>query len=225
MQTAQRRIPISGINGTNKTWKELLPHYQLELDNLKRNVSMLKNKGNNSGISRKNGVFTPANVEILNKEMKKIPIEKGQLIYGDKEFIIEKVAEELQNLSALQLNNRQQQEQGTVLQFENASPVKVLVGYFNGNSNSILAPPTLETNAQANDRGQADIKIANALLIPGLYPVNVYSYSYPAGKHELILGKGQVLVLGFIDGNQEIITSDAGLAETGIKAPIDWLFY
>jgi hypothetical protein len=225
MQTAQRRIPISGINGTNKTWKELLPLYQLELDNLKRNVSMLKNKGNSSEIRKKNEVFLPAKVEILNNEIKTIPLQKGQMIYSDKDFKIEKVAEELQNLSALQLNNNHQQEQGTVLRFENAKPVKVLVGYFNGNSNSILTPPTLETNAQANDRGQADIKIANALLIPGLYPVNVYSYSYPAGKNELILGKGQVLVLGFIEGNQEIITSDAGLAETGIKAPIDWLFY
>jgi hypothetical protein len=225
MQTAQRRIPISGINGTNKTWKELLPLYQLELDNLKRNVRMLKNKGNSSEIRKKNEVFLPAKVEILNNEIKTIPLQKGQMIYSDKDFKIEKVAEELQNLSALQLNNNHQQEQGTVLRFENAKPVKVLVGYFNGNSNSILTPPTLETNAQANDRGQADIKIANALLIPGLYPVNVYSYSYPAGKNELILGKGQVLVLGFIEGNQEIITSDAELAETGIKAPIDWLFY
>jgi len=100
-----------------------------------------------------------------------------------------------------------------------------LVGYFNGNSNSILSSPTLETNAQANDRGQADIKIANALLIPGLFPVNVYSYTYPAGKNELVLGKGQVLVLGFIDASQEIMTYDAGMAETGNKAPIDWLFY
>ena len=225
MQTGQRRIPISGINGTNKTWKELLPHYQTELVNLKRNVAMLKNKGIASEIRKKNNLFVPAKVKILNAEFTTIPLQKGQLVYSDKKFVIETVAEELQNLSAIQFNNKMQQEKGTVVRFENTKPVKVLVGYFNGNSNSILSSPTLETNAQANDRGQADIKIANALLIPGLFPVNVYSYTYPAGKNELVLGKGQVLVLGFIDASQEIMTYDAGMAETGNKAPIDWLFY
>ncbi len=225
MQTAQRRIPFSGANGTNKTWKELLPKYQAELDNLKRNVAMLKNKSNVSEIQKKNNVFVPAKVEILNNDVSIIPLQKDQLIYSDKDFKIEKVAEELQNLKAVQFNNRQQQDKGTVLKFRNELPVKVLVGYFNGNSYSILSPPTLETNAQANDRGQADIRIANALLIPRLYPVNVYSYSYPTGTNELTLGKGKVLVLGFIDGNQDIVTTDAGLAETGIKAPIDWIFY
>lgn len=225
MQTAQRRIPISGANGNNKTWKELLPHYQAELNNFKRNVNRMKNKGNTSEIMKKNNVFVPVKVEILDKGINAMPLQKGQLVYTDKEFKIEVVADELKNLTGLQFNNKQQQEKGTVLQFENEKPVKVLVGYFNGNSNSILGPPTLETNAQANDCGQADIKIANAIHIPGLYPVNVYSYSYPAGKNELILGKGQVLVLGFIDGKEEILTHDAGLTSLGAGATADWLFY
>jgi hypothetical protein len=110
------------------------------------------------------------------------------------------------------------------LKFKNNKPVKVLVGYFNTNSYSILNPPTLETNAQANDRGQADIRIANALSLPGLYPVNVYSYSYAAGENELVLGKGRVLVLGFIDGAQEIPTHDANIGTNGTPS-VDWLFY
>jgi hypothetical protein len=52
----------------------------------------------------------------------------------------------------------------------------------------------------------------------------VYSYSYPAGKNELVLGKGIVLVLGFIDGTREIVTRDAGIGIKGSPA-IDWLFY
>lgn len=224
MQTAQRRIPITGANGTNKTWKELLPLYQSELDNFKRNVKMLQAKGNAGAIMKKNDVFVPVNVNILSKGFNIIPIQKGQKVYDDKDFTIEGVAEELKDLKGLQLNSKQQ-EKGTIFQFESDKPVKVLVGYFNGNSNSILPSPTLETNAQANDRGQADIKIANALNIPGLYPVNVYTYSYPAGKNELILGKGLVLILGFIDGNQEIIINDAGITSTGKEVAIDWLFY
>ena len=225
MQTAQRRIPITGANGTNKTWKELLPHYQAELDNFKRNVKMLKARGNAGEIMKKNDVFAQAKVKILSKETKTMPLQKGQKVYRDKDFKIEGVAEELKNLSGLQFNNKQQQEQGTVLQFENEKPVKVLVGYFNGNSYSILPPPSLETNAQANDRGQADIKIANALYIPGLYPVNVYSYTCQAGKNELILGKGLVLILGFIADDQEIMIHDAGITGSEGGVAVDWLFY
>jgi len=225
MQTAQRRIPITGANGTNKTWKELLPHYQTELDNFKRNVQMLQARGNAGEIMKKNDIFAPVKVKVLNNGLKVMPLKKGQKVYRDKDFMIEEVAEELKNLSGFQFNNKQQQEQGTVLQFENEMPVKVLVGYFNGNSYSILPPPTLETNAQANDRGQADIKIANALNIPGLYPVNVYSYAYLTGKNELILGKGLVLILGFIDGNQEIMIHDATIAGSGKGIAVDWLFY
>jgi hypothetical protein len=124
------------------------------------------------------------------------------------------------------LNSRQQQDDGTLIRFENKQAVKVLVGYFNGNSYSILPPPTLETNAQANDRGQADVRIANALHIPGLYPVNVYSYDYPPGIHELSFGKGMVLILGFIDGSYELVTRDAGVGMgPGVASSVDWLFY
>ena len=35
MQTAQRRIPIGGDNGKNKTWAEMLVHYENELANFK----------------------------------------------------------------------------------------------------------------------------------------------------------------------------------------------
>ncbi len=224
MQTAQRRIPITGINGTNKTWKELQPHYQAELDNFNRNVELLKSNRNAGDAMETREALISAKVEILSKGYEAMPLQKGQLVYSDKTFRIEAVDGELKNLIGLRMNSREQQEHGTSLEFQNEKPVKVLVGYFNGNSKSILSPPTLETDAQANDRGQADIKIANAMLIPGLYPVNVYSYSYPAGKNELELGKGQALVLGFIDGGQEIATRDAGMGING-GAAIDWLFY
>ncbi len=195
MQTQQRRIPISGANGTNKTWAELLPHYQTELDNYKRNIALLKaDTGQvNTGVK----AFEPVQVTILNKGIKRFAFIKGQTVYNDHKAVIEDFAPELQKLSGVVFSDKEQQEKGTVLTFKCDKPVKVLVGYFNTNSYSVLNPPTLETNAQANDRGQADIRIANALLIPGLYPVNVYTYSFEAGENELVLGKGRALILGF----------------------------
>jgi len=222
MQTAQRRIPISGANGTNKTWVELLPHYQAELDNFKRNVKMLKS--NNGQVNTNIKAFEPVQVSILNKGIKRFTYKKGEAVYNDNKAVIEDFTPELQKLSGVVFSDKAQQEVGTILKFKNDKPVKVLVGYFNTNSYSVLNPPTLETNAQANDRGQADIRIANAMLIPGLYPVNVYSYSYAAGENELVLGKGRVLILGFIDGTQEIPTHDASIGTSGTPST-DWLFY
>jgi hypothetical protein len=222
MQTQQRRIPISGANGTNKTWAELLPHYQTELDNYKRNIALLKT--GNGQVKPGVKTYEPEQVTILNKGISRFVFKKGEKVYADNKAVIEDFAPELQELSGVLFSEKEQQEKGTVLTFKSDRPVKVLVGYFNTNSYSVLNPPTLETNAQANDRGQADIRIANAMLIPGLYPVNVYSYAFEAGENELVLGKGRVLILGFINGNQEIATHDAGVGASGAPA-IDWLFY
>ena len=225
MQTAMRRIPIAGRGGVNKTWEELLPHYQTELDVFKRNIEMLKSKGGAGQVAKKNKVFEPVNVTILNKDVKRFKLQKGRKVYRDHKSQIVEVAEEMKKLSGLQLSDKIQQNEGTVLRFKNDQPVKILVGYFNTNSYTVLAPPTLETNAHANDRGQADIKIANAMLVPGLYPVNVYSYRYEPGEHELKLGKGRVLILGFIDGNEEIMIHDAGITDSEDGVAVDWLFY
>jgi hypothetical protein len=45
MQTGQRKIPVSGEDGKNKTWTELLPYYLEELDNFKKNINLLKLSG------------------------------------------------------------------------------------------------------------------------------------------------------------------------------------
>jgi hypothetical protein len=225
MQTRQRRIPVTGINGTNKTWAELLPQYRTEFMNFKRNVDILKQNGSNWSGTRQEP-FVPAGVTILTEGAEPLYMKKGEPVYSDRSSRIDSVAGELVNLTGVMLNSSQQQDDGTLIRFENKQAVKVLVGYFNGNSYSILPPPTLETNAQANDRGQADVRIANALHIPGLYPVNVYSYDYPPGIHELSFGKGMVLILGFIDGSYELVTRDAGVGMgPGVASSVDWLFY
>jgi tetratricopeptide (TPR) repeat protein len=225
MQTAQRRIPISGRDGTNKTWKELLPYYQKELENFKRNVRMLEEKGDVDEVAKKQDVLEALEVTVLNKDITRYPLTQGVEVYSDNPAKILKVADELKKLSGVRISDKQQQKEGTILKFKSGQPVKVLVGYFNANSYTVLQPPTLETNANANDRGQADIKIANAMLVDGLYPVNIYTYKYGKGEHELRLGKGRVLILGFIDGSKNIAVHDAGMGKDGSDSTVDWLFY
>lgn len=224
MQTKQRRIPIDGTDGKYKTWMELLPLYEDELDNFKRNIESLKSLGDEVKNVRQVEAFQPVNVELLG-EGEFYSIKKGQKVYADQEYKIEEVANELKNLKGVKLTFDEQREKGSTLRFRNAEPVKVVVGYFNGHSNKILMPPTLETDAHANDRGQADIKIANALDIPGLYPVNIYTYYYEPGENVLQLDKGIALILGFMEGDQEIRMRDAGIGRDENIEVIDWLFY
>jgi hypothetical protein len=67
------------------------------------------------------------------------------------------------------------------------SPVSVVVGYFSSVHTNYLFPPRLETDASANEHGQAEIRLSNALTIKGQPTVNVHTYTYPAGEHSLHL--------------------------------------
>ena len=225
MQIDLRRIPISGKDGKNKHWSELLPHYQEEYDNFKRNLIGLKQNKDISLVKKEYKAFKKADVKILNKNNNFIELKEGAKIYSNKSDKIQKIAPELKGLSALVTNSQNQINNGTSIEFECSDSIKIVVGYFNGHSYTILDPPTLETNALANERGQADIKIANALSIENMWPINIYTYDYEPGIHTLKLDKGLVLILGFIDGEEEIISRDAGIVGEGEESSIDWLFY
>lgn len=225
MQTQQRRVPISGRDGTNKTWAELLVHYQNEFDNFQRNVATLQDKQEGAATGPKRAILQPASITILSEHQGTYDLRAGAKIYADRDYQILEVAPELGKLQGIRFGDQQQQEEGTILKFENQDTVKIVVGYFNTNSYTTLRPPTLETNASANNRGQADIKIANALRMDGLYPVNIYTYTYEPGTHELKLGKGRVLILGAVTGDTDIKMHDAGITDQKDGAPVDWLFY
>jgi len=106
----------------------------------------------------------------------------------------------------------------------------VLVGFFEpqkaafARDTVFLKAPELETNASANDYGQADRKIANAMVIPGMPEVHIHTYEYGAGNHTLKLESGVTLILGFIDAGAPLKTYDAGLYESGNRKNVDWLF-
>lgn len=221
MQTNMRRIPADGTKGINKHWTDLLPQYKEELEKFKNNVKVLTESG--EVVQKSNPVFTPVDITILSGQ-KLIPLKKGARIFNDRTEAILNVAPELKRLSGIQLNYKDQQQHGTTFRFKSDVPVKVLVGYFNGHSFTVLPAPSLETDASANDKGQAEIRIANAVNLSGFYPVNVYSYKYSAGEHELKLGKGLSIILGFIPAEQDILMRDAGM--TGEREEqVDWLFY
>lgn len=223
MQTAQRRIPIGGDDAKNKTWEELLPHYQAELANFKKNVEFIKKNGNSD--NQTFDVLKPVEVKIDNKEGVSYLIKKGEKVFSDKDFVIGDFSPELKNMKAIRFSQDKQAEHGTTLSFESQKPVSILVGYLNTERKEYAKAPTLETDASANQYGQGDVKIANALDIPGRGSVNIHSYTFPAGKNTLNLGKGALIILGFIDANQKIIPHNAGFGGEDASSKIDWLFY
>lgn len=222
MQTAQRRIPIGGDDGNNKTWEELLPHYEKELENFKANLVILKEQVN-GGVAKETVKIQPlANAKVkLYGNPKTVKLTKGANVFSNLKGGVEAIVPELEGLNAFVFNGDKQREEATTIEFESEQPVKILVGYFRDDHRKFAKKPTLETDAAANEYGQAEPKLTNAIRIEGLPLANVHTYSFDAGKHKLLLPKGYALVLGITDS--EITPRDGGLG--GEEETMDWMFY
>jgi hypothetical protein len=223
MQTQQRKIPIGGDNGKNKTWEELLPFYQMEIDNFRKNIDSVKTR-KKVGAAPSKLVLKNAEVKLITKVDGFYSIETGTEIFSDTATYIKDFAGELKQLQGLKLSKSKQISEGTKIEFSSSKAVKVLVGYFDSPGPRFLQSPQLETDASANDYGQAETKIRNALIISGMPPVQIHSFSFKAGTHTLVLARGACLILGFVDDAQAIPVYDAGLAPGGVKKELDWLF-
>lgn len=223
MQTQQRRIPVGGNDGKNKTWAELLPQYESELATFRKNIDFLKK----SDTQKTTAIvpFTPVQVQFTNSNLKMVPVKAGEKLFDNMPMTIGQTDAALNGLQAVQMNSEAQRRSGTELTFTCDKPVQVLVGYFAPDKNDYLRAPVLETDAMANEYGQAETKITNAMEIKGMPTVNIHSYSFPAGQNTLKLGRGIVSVLGIIDGNTQIAQRDAGIASDSQNENVDWLFY
>ena len=222
MQTMQRKIPVRGVDATYKTWVEVLPRFEQELAHFKRSIDSLKN--DKSSVQGK--VFKPfTNAEVKLKDVKSdFTVQRGAQVFNDTTAAVTAWAKELVGLKGVRLDMQQQRLKGTSLRFSASKPVKVLVGFFNTKAAGFLGAPDLEHDASANDFGQSEIKIANALAIGGMPPVNIHSYSFNAGTHTLTLAKGACLILGFINEDEPMRLYDAGVGLPEAKRDIDWLF-
>jgi len=223
MQTSQRRIPIGGDDGKNKTWEELYVHYQKELANYKNNLILLKSKENES-IKKRIAIpaLSAANVKLTNNNPT-VKLMLGNSLYNDIDSKVKEIAPELVNMNARLQSAANQTGEATVVEFETTEPVQLLVGFFRDDQKRFAKAPTLETDAAANLYGQAEPVLTNALRIDGLPAVNVHAYSFEIGHQKLLLPKGLCLILGFT--NDDITPRNAGLAGTGDEETMDWMFY
>lgn len=225
MQTQQRKIPMRGVNGTFKHWNEMLPVFETELKTFQSKIDSLKNTSSSTVKERK--PFQPADVKL---NLMPVVLNEDADIFSDTSIRIKQLASELKGLKSIQFSYQQQLTQPTEINFYSDKPVKILVGYFKTQraaftTDTVFAKaPELETNASADDYGQAEIKISNAIALDGMPPVNIHTYTFKAGTHTLKLPKGVCLVLGFVDGTQVIPVYDAMLMSDAKNKNIDWLF-
>lgn len=221
MQTKQRKIPVGGNDGKMKTWIELLPTYQNELDNFKKNIKKLKSPDAMEKKAERKQLQDAVTPPLYLSTYTLIP---GSHPFADTATTIKNIAKELEGLHGVQLSRIIQTEKGTDYSIQSSKPVKVLVGYFVSKDNKYVQEPQLETDASANDFGQADVKIANAVQIEGMPPVNVHTFSFKAGTNRVTLPKGIALILGVVDDSAPIPVYDAGLSNEGNIKDLRWLF-
>lgn len=221
MQTAQRRIPIGGDDGKNKTWLELLPHYEKELENFKENLAILESDDEKSAVAADE--LIPAEISVSGTSGKWISLSEGLEIIEGEDSKVEDVAQELKKMKVYKVNGENQKKNGTTLTFETKEPVKLLVGFFRNDQSAYAKAPTLETDASANLYGQADPVLINAIRLTGQPAVNIHTYNFAAGKHTLSIGRGMCLILGF--STSDITSRNVGLVEDESAEHVDWLFY
>lgn len=223
MQTSQRRIPIGGDDGKNKTWIEMLPHYEAELANFKNNIAMLKDKAAGKITEKDEKIKAARNADVtVGGNMQRVELVEGaSLLANMPDSKIVGLAPELEGLEAFVVNGDDQRKEGTRLEFESKKPVKLLVGYFKDDQKKYAKAPKLETDASANEYGQAEPVLTNAVHLDKMPLANVHAYNFGAGKNTLLLPKGYTLVLGFT--SDDIKPRNAALA--GADETIDWLFY
>ena len=218
MQTSHRRIPVGGDDGKFKTWKDMIPVYEEELEALQNNIYKLKNPtAKNTDV--KIDTVVPATVRLISPS-KTVTLTKGAYLYENRPEMIDSIAPELEGLQSIILNRDTTRIVGTTLEFETDKPVKVLVGLFNDDDPKWAKAPKLEVDATGNEYGQAEPVITNAINMTGMPLVNIHTYNMPAGRHTLRLPKGIIMVAGFTAS--DIKPRDAGLNGAGDE--VDWLF-
>ena len=219
MQTAQRRIPVGGDNGNFKTWTDMLPVYEEELEALKLNIAQLKSpQSAASGSSIP--AARPAKVRLISPAATTV-LEKGAVLFENREDTpVDTLASELKGLRALVLNRDSTRIVGTMVEFECDEPVQLLVGFFQDDDSKWARPPKLEIDATGNEYGQAEPVLTNAIALKQMPPCNIHAYHLGAGHHKLNLPRGIIMVAGFT--SDAIKPRDAALKGAGDE--VDWLF-
>jgi hypothetical protein len=201
MQTSQRRIPVPGGRGgkpANYHWTQLLPLYEKELVDFRAQVASLKSPG--GAKTRTHAPLTAADWKLLTPGLETYTVQVGNTIFTDSSATFTSIAPELEGLQGIKFPLAAARKgKLPAIEFENKTPVRVLIGYFNATNRDWRQPPTLETDASAADRGGAEPYLLDAATFDTLPTLNVHAFDYPAGRHTIeVRGAGAYAILGIV---------------------------
>jgi len=227
MQTSTRKIPFSGTKGRYKHWTECLPAYEQEFAKFQSKLEELKKSQSTvTSLEQKIAIqpLTPVSFQLLSRDMDIYEVKKGANVFIDRDYAITALAPELNGLKGIRFSQKTAEKQGVQIELEVDQPVKAMLGYFQNRNPIWLQPPDLETKAGADDRGEYEPAIRNALTISGLPIVNVHVMTLSAGKHKLDFGWGSYVFLGVIDASTTLRKRDAQINIDNLQNRLDWLF-
>src|SRR5262249_7181468 len=129
MQTQQRKIPMRGVNGTYKTWAEVLVPFEKELEHFKHAIDSLQQHP--ASALPKRTALTNVTIQWTSPAANnQYTVDSSARIFSDTSLALAGNADELKGLHGLQLSYRQMRLSSTDINFINTAPIKVLVGYF-----------------------------------------------------------------------------------------------
>ena len=225
MQTRQRKIPFTDGDAYGH-WSACLPEYEAEYSNFLSHLSAMHDghyPGDDSASSEDAEPLPAAPFTLHSDNCETFPVRRGEALFTDMSSAIATLAPELSGLTGIRFGLGEAIEQGVTLRVTFTEDVHLLVGYMNARGIEWLQVPDLETNTHADDRGGLSVVYANAVQAAGCPDVNIHSFLYEAGTHEIYLGTGGFVIFGAVPAGVPLNSRDAGLSgETPDK--LDWLY-
>ena len=222
MQTRQRKIPFPDgrIYGH---WRACLPEYERECAAFERNVQRVC-----AGIlpeppSPGDGDKLPEAPFELISGGEKFVFAPGEQLFTDKDSPIELCASELNGLTGVRMGMGEAIVTGVKLKISLARRSRILIGYIDDRGVEWLAPPSLETDTHADDRGGYAPVLIHGAKAKGLKALNVHAFLYDAGETELDFGTGAFVLAGVIPDCVPLSPRDAGLDAESLST-LDWLY-
>ena len=222
MQTRQRKIPFpdGGIYGH---WRACLPEYEKEAAAFEKNVERIC-----AGIlpeppSPGDAERLPEAPYTLLSGGETFAFTPGESLFTDRDSPIELCASELDGLKGVRMGMGEAIVTGVRLKLRLARRSRILIGYVDDRGVEWLAPPSLETDTHADDRGGYAPVLIHAAKAKGIKSLNVHAFLYDAGDAELDFGTGAFVLVGVIPDSVPLTPRDAGLDAESLTT-LDWLY-
>ena len=222
MQTRQRKIPFpDGARFSH--WRDCLPEYEREYAAFERNVARLSGGWLPDPPPVGDAPRLPQAAFDVLEGGEKYVFTPGERAFTDKDSPIELCASELDGLTGVRFGMGEAIVKGISLTLRLRERSRILLGYIDDRGVEWLAPPSLETDTHADDRGGYAPALVHAAKIRGVRALNVHAFLYEAGEVRLQPGTGAFTVIGVIPESASLTPRDAGLDAESLTS-LDWLY-